>query len=124
MSGGPLIAILAAVLGIDIVTSVYALTRYYGSFSLHLIFISVGAALGAYRLVQFYRDPHKRRGSIGEMMLENCALWSGIVVMIMVGSAYYFSGRLSDVGGLVFHGPMARDHIFHLALIGRLEYPA
>jgi hypothetical protein len=117
----PLIAILAAILGIEIVTSVYAITRFYGSLNLHLIFISIGATFGAYRLMQVYRHTEKPRCSTAETMLENRALWSGIIVMATVGSAYYFSGRPAD-GGLVFYGPMARDHIFHLALIGRLEY--
>ncbi len=117
----PLFAILAAILGIEIVTSIYAITRFYGSNNLHLIFISIGAAFGAYRLMQVYQHPEGRRYSTAETMLENLALWSGIIVMVTVGSAYYFSGRPAD-SGLVFYGPMARDHIFHLALIDRLEY--
>jgi hypothetical protein len=117
----PLIAILAAILGIEIVTSVYAVARFYGSPSLHLLLITVGAVLGGYRLVQACRHPETSHRSTAEMMFENYALWSGLIVMVTVGSAFYFSGRPTG-GGLVFYGPMARDHIFHLALIGRLEY--
>jgi hypothetical protein len=121
LNGRPVVAVLAAILGLEIITSIYALSRFYGSSHLHLTFVSVAAAFGAYRLVQAYRYPREQRDCTAETMLENHALWCGIIVMLAVGSAFYFSGRLAD-DGLVFYGPMSRDQIFHLAMIARLEY--
>jgi hypothetical protein len=117
----PYIVVLATVLGFEIVTSIYALTRFAGSQSLHLILVLIGAVFGSYRLAQFFRSSQRQRSGAAELMLENHALWAGIIVMVTVGSAFYFSGR-PDGSGLVFYGPMARDHIFHLALIERLDY--
>jgi hypothetical protein len=118
---GALEIVLAVLLGLEICTSVYAVTRAAGFSELHLSVFLVGAVLGVYRLSRLVRIPARCQQSAGDETLEWYAMIAGIVVMLTVGSAFFFSGR--DYGdGLTFFGPMGRDHIFHLALIGRLAY--
>jgi hypothetical protein len=117
----PQVIIVATVLGVEIAASAYAMTRFWASSTLHLFLIGACAALGAYRLAQVGFAWERRRVSAADAMLQRLGLWSGLIVMIFVGSAFYFSGR-PGIGGLVFFGPMGRDPIFHLALIGRLEF--
>jgi hypothetical protein len=118
---GVLEVLLATVLGIEVITSIYAVTRFLGSHYLHYIVLLVGALFGAHRLMQSVRKVQPDSSASREQAFDSRAIVSGIVVMVFVGSTFYFSGRSTE-SGLTFFGPMSRDHALHLAWIGRLEY--
>ena len=70
--------------------------------------------VGAIRASSLFAEPNHRQS-------ECAATLAGILVMFVVGSAFWPSGA-SSTSGISFYGPMARDHVFHLALIERLVW--
>lgn len=117
---GALDAVLASILGVALLTTIYALTRFYGSHQFHYVFLAVGVATGTCRLALVARVRSKLPHQSADAILKRDALLAAIVVMLVVGSAFYFSGRVSH-GELSFFGPMSRDHAFHLGMVERLH---
>jgi hypothetical protein len=115
----PLPVVAAIIVGIEVSATLYALLASFHQYVIGFLLIGALAVFGAFRACQVVVGGKSECRS-GELMFENYALAVGLATMIALGSAFYFSGRLGT-GGYSFYGPMSRDHIFHLALIGRLR---
>lgn len=116
----PLYVVIAAVLGFQIAATAYPLARAYAGGGVHLGLLAGLALFGVYRIVGHAMCAEGAAPGKAEAMLERRAIVTGVAVMLIVGSVFYFSGRMEQ-DGLVFYGPMARDPIYHLALLQRLH---
>jgi len=83
--------------------------------AIYPVAIAGGLLLAGPTLFDFQRGrPNATR------LREGSALLAGAVVMLGTGAAFWRSGSMTSEG-MAFYGPMSRDHIYHLALIARLD---
>ncbi len=116
-----LTGVLCTIIGFQMMVSLYGLARFAGSPQIFYVLSGILSLLGACRLWQHWRHSHSAPPMHRTGRITDSAVIVGLVVMLAVGSSFIFSGRVLSEG-MVFNGPMARDHIYHLALIGRLAH--
>lgn len=104
----------SVLIGLAVSVNLYALARYADLLWFFYFLVFVLAIIGGQKLFS-------AKDKITSSDMESYALLAGFAVMLLEGVAFFRSGTI-DNNGIAFFGPMARDHIFHLAQIGRFEF--
>ena len=106
-------------IGLAITINIYAILRAFGLIEYFNILLCLSAMAGGWKLFAACRKNSDL--CLSASNIDYKAIYSGLFIMLFIGSAFYSSGNAGD-GSFAFYGPMSRDHIYHLAQISRFAF--